>query len=251
MNALRSCRLTFNSRVRCSPGNGRTAVASLDRSHPTSTSFNGNSHTLNTRNTSTASNVNPYKSLQPIYDTRLGFTSKPIISQRRLSTLSSLLQAQPISVHHSTSFSITQQEDELLSQFDSPSVSASSTSTTIPASGLFLHPSLDSPQSFLSLTQKTLFRAQLLVSRIISAPQNGENEMQKVVRNLDRLSDLLCGIIDFAELIRNASPDPNWVEAANAGYEYLCGYMNVLNTSTGLYDVSERVGTRSVGRALI
>lgn len=167
-------------------------------------------------------------------------------SRRSFSNLSSLQQAHPIPIiNHSNSTSLIQQEDELLSQFDNP---LPSNSTSIPtSSGLFLHPSLTSPQDFLSLTQKTLFRAQLLVSRIINAPKNGIEELGKVVRNLDRLSDLLCGIIDFAELVRNASPDKNWVEAANNGYEYLCGYMNVLNTSTGLYDVSfqrERERTR-------
>lgn len=66
--------------------------------------------------------------------------------------------------------------------------------------------------------------------------------MSRVVRNLDRLSDVLCGVIDMCELVRNAHPEPYWSEAANAAYEYLCGYMNVLNTHTGLYQVSIVLG---------
>lgn len=137
---------------------------------------------------------------------------------------------------------------ELRALFDSPqspsTSAASSSSASISASssvGLFGSPSLTSPQSFLDLAQRTLIRAQLLVSRIANAPQNGEAEMRRVVRNLDRLSDLLCGVIDCAELVRNAHPDPAWVDAANAAYEHLCGYMNVLNTHTGLYSVLSQV----------
>ena len=97
------------------------------------------------------------------------------------------------------------------------------------------------------LAQQTLARAQLLVDRIdragsvdASTPEVAK-ELKEVVRNLDRLSDLLCGVIDMAELVRNAHPNPEWAEAANAAYEYLCGYMNVLNTHTGLYSVLENI----------
>ena len=58
-----------------------------------------------------------------------------------------------------------------------------------------------------------------------------------MVKNLDRLSDMLCSVIDLAELVRNAHPDPEWVKSANEAYEQLCEYMNVLNTNVGLYEV--------------
>jgi intermediate peptidase len=130
--------------------------------------------------------------------------------------------------------------------FDAPETSSTSAllsdrnsrhSVTTPT-GLFGSSSLTTPSSFVDVARRTLLRAQLLVSRIVDAPKNGPEEMQKVVRNLDRLSDLLCGVIDCAELVRNAHPDRAWVEAANEAYEYLCGYMNILNTHTGLYEVS-------------
>ena len=63
------------------------------------------------------------------------------------------------------------------------------------------------------------------------------DELLKVVKNLDRLSDMLCGVIDLAELVRNAHPDRLWMEAANHAYETLCEFMNVLNTHVGLYEV--------------
>ncbi|UZJ52975.1 hypothetical protein CBS101457_002295 [Exobasidium rhododendri] len=130
--------------------------------------------------------------------------------------------------------------------FDAPETSSMRSERTakkrLSASlGLFGSPSLTQPSSFLELAKRTLLRAQLLVSRIVDAPNNGYEEMTKVVRNLDRLSDLLCGVIDCAELIRNAHPDREWVDAANEAYEYLCGYMNVLNTHTGLYEVLAKI----------
>ena len=61
--------------------------------------------------------------------------------------------------------------------------------------------------------------------------------MLKVVKNLDRLSDLLCSVVDLAEFVRNAHPDPKWVASANNLYESLSEFMNVLNTHVGLYNV--------------
>ena len=70
--------------------------------------------------------------------------------------------------------------------------------------------------------------------------------MFKVVKNLDRLSDLLCGVIDLAETVRNSHPDRAWVEAANTAYETLCEFMNVLNTHVGLYEVRGDICARTL-----
>lgn len=110
-----------------------------------------------------------------------------------------------------------------------PSWSKSST-------GLFGQPSLVSPSSFQNLALATLIRAQLLTERIVRARQS-RDELFKAVKNLDRLSDMLCSVIDLAELVRNAHPDAEWVQSANEAYEQLCEYMNVLNTNVGLYEV--------------
>jgi len=103
--------------------------------------------------------------------------------------------------------------------------------------GLFTHPSLAHPDALISLADATLVRAQLLTDRILRAPQS-RVELLKVVKNLDRLSDILCGVIDLAEVVRNAHPDRIWIDAANKAYETLCEFMNVLNTHVGLYEVS-------------
>ncbi|KAK7058376.1 Mitochondrial intermediate peptidase [Paramarasmius palmivorus] len=130
------------------------------------------------------------------------------------------------------------EDKNLLSVFDQPGFSKlkSPFSTT----GLFGHTNLTSPQALVSLANATLIRAQALTERILRASES-RDELKKVVKNLDRLSDLLCGVIDLSELVRNAHPDRQWVEAANHAYEVLCEFMNVLNTHVGLYEVLKKV----------
>ncbi len=122
--------------------------------------------------------------------------------------------------------------NDFLSSFDHPPHRASWSRPT----GLFAQPSLVSPSSFQNLALATLIRAKLLTERIVRARQS-RDELLKVVKNLDRLSDMLCSVIDLAELVRNAHPDPEWVKSANEAYEQLCEYMHVLNTNVGLYEV--------------
>lgn len=73
--------------------------------------------------------------------------------------------------------------------------------------------------------------------------------MFKVVKNLDRLSDLLCSVVDLAEFVRNAHPDPEWVASANNLYESLSEFMNVLNTHVGLYNVCNVVSAAADAHA--
>ncbi|TFY80026.1 hypothetical protein EWM64_g3984 [Hericium alpestre] len=125
------------------------------------------------------------------------------------------------------------EDSDLVSFFDQPSGAARWSSPT--STGLFGQRSLASPAAFHDLALSTLLRAHLLTERIVRARQS-RDELFKVVKNLDRLSDMLCSVIDLAELIRNAHPDPEWVESANEAYEQFCEYMNVLNTHVGLYE---------------
>lgn len=101
--------------------------------------------------------------------------------------------------------------------------------------GLCNHPLLQTPSQFRQVAALTVSRAQRLVNRILCA-RSSRSEMLKVVKNLDRLSDMLCNVIDLAELVRNAHPDAVWVDSANDAYEMLCEFMNVLNTHVGLYE---------------
>ncbi|KAF9015626.1 mitochondrial intermediate peptidase [Cyathus striatus] len=125
----------------------------------------------------------------------------------------------------------------LIALFDQPRHAFRSPFAT---TGLFGHPSLTHPRALISLAEATLVRAQLLTDRILRARES-RDELFKAVKNLDRLSDMLCAVIDLAELIRNAHPDRMWIDAANSAYETLCEFMNVLNTHVGLYEVLKAV----------
>jgi mitochondrial intermediate peptidase len=122
----------------------------------------------------------------------------------------------------------------LVSLFDQPKNGFKS--SPFAYSGIFGHPTLITPDAFTALADATLLRAQLLTERILRARES-RDELFKVVKNLDRLSDMLCSVIDLAELVRNAHPDRFWVVSANEAYEKLCEFMNVLNTHVGLYEV--------------
>ncbi|RUP51029.1 peptidase family M3-domain-containing protein [Jimgerdemannia flammicorona] len=107
--------------------------------------------------------------------------------------------------------------------------------------GLFNNPDLATPRGFERAANKALCRARLIVERICRAPQNGDAEMRRVVKNLDRLSDTLCSVIDMAEFIRNTHPDREILEASNRAFEELCSYMNILNTDTSMHEVLVQV----------
>ncbi|KAF9041718.1 putative mitochondrial intermediate peptidase [Hymenopellis radicata] len=126
----------------------------------------------------------------------------------------------------------------LITLFDQPS--GSSSGGLLSRTGLFGHSTLTHPRALISLANATYVRAQLLTNRILRAHES-RDELFKVVKNLDRLSDMLCGVIDLTELVRNSHPDRAWVDAANTAYETLCEFMNVLNTHVGLYEVLKSV----------
>ncbi|KAG0707489.1 mitochondrial intermediate peptidase [Suillus ampliporus] len=127
---------------------------------------------------------------------------------------------------------------ELVSLFDRPQTGQKASPLFV--SGIFQHPQLTTPAAFSELADSTLVRAQLLTERILRARES-RSELFKVIKNLDRLSDLLCGVIDLSELLRNAHPDTRWVDCATESYEKLCEFMNVLNTHVGLYEVLHTV----------
>lgn len=161
-----------------------------------------------------------------------GNSTKPLFRFR--GCLFSKQDARSLSTAAQHHIPATVDDRALISLFDNPK-SIFGASPLAPT-GLFGHPSLAHPSSLISLSTATLVRAQLLTERILRARDSRE-ELLKVVKNLDRLSDILCGVIDLAELVRNAHPDRVWVDAANRAYESLCEFMNVLNTNVGLYEV--------------
>ena len=65
-------------------------------------------------------------------------------------------------------------------------------------------------------------------------------EYKSIVKDLDRLSDLLCRVIDLSDFVRAVHPDRQVQAAANQAYGMMFEYMNVLNTTTGLNDQLKR-----------
>lgn len=71
-----------------------------------------------------------------------------------------------------------------------------------------------------------------LVERTLAA--STVEEYKAIPKDLDRLSDLLCRVIDLADFIRAIHPNANVAAAASASYSLMFQYMNELNTTTGL-----------------
>ncbi|KAL7412008.1 hypothetical protein BDY24DRAFT_394286 [Mrakia frigida] len=123
----------------------------------------------------------------------------------------------------------------LTAYFDLPSSSESSSSSSSSPTGLFQQPLLTSPSGLRSISSHVTQHAQLLLKRIHKAPKS-QSELQKVVKNFDRLSDKLCGVIDMCESIWTSHPDDDWKQEAGRVYEELCRVMNEMNVDQELYN---------------
>ncbi|KAI1789829.1 hypothetical protein LXA43DRAFT_892141, partial [Ganoderma leucocontextum] len=155
------------------------------------------------------------------------FRSRGCLRARRLGRDAAITRAATTSAIQPASVDDT----DLIAFFDQPYAPQKLASPT----GLFGHHMLTTPSAFVALADSTLRRAQLLTDRILRARES-RDELFRVVKNLDRLSDMLCSVIDLAELLRNAHPDQAWIQSADEVYEKLCEFMNVLNTNVGLYE---------------
>lgn len=100
--------------------------------------------------------------------------------------------------------------------------------------GLVQNQYLTSPDGFRAFASVSLQKCQAIVSRVLAA--STVEEYRAMARNLDRLSDLLCRVIDLSDFMRTIHPDPTVQEAATQAYALMFEYMNVLNTTTGLHD---------------
>lgn len=144
-------------------------------------------------------------------------------------------------------FSISQTDEAIRAIFDRPSAGLASASSSLQPTGLFLHPRLTHPGYLQTLTEQTLIHASHVVDRIISSLPDftpsfpgspfihDSSRLRDLPKSLDRLSDILCLVIDMSELIRNTHPDDAWVIEAERAYERLGSFMNSLNTNQDLY----------------
>ncbi|PSS16929.1 hypothetical protein M430DRAFT_35536 [Amorphotheca resinae ATCC 22711] len=131
-----------------------------------------------------------------------------------------------------------QHDDRTLRQiFDSPNVwkdfsHSSKYGHNSETSGLFKNRYLTEPRGFEEFANTTLRKAQRMVEEVLSA--SSVDEYRQVARKLDRLSDLLCRVIDLSDFVRATHPDAKIQAAATRAYAMMFEYMNVLNTTQGL-----------------
>ncbi|KAH8910939.1 zincin [Coniochaeta sp. PMI_546] len=127
-------------------------------------------------------------------------------------------------------------DDAILRQvFDSPSVWKSFAKTSNSKNvGLFRNAYLTRPEGFRIFARVSMARAHRLVDKVLRASTT--EEYRGIVRDLDRLSDLLCRVLDMADFVRVTHPDPRIQNAASEAWSIAYQYMNELNTTTGLND---------------
>lgn len=98
--------------------------------------------------------------------------------------------------------------------------------------GLVRNRYLATPEGFMVYAQRTMRKCNMLVNKTLET--DSIEGYKSIVKDLDRLSDLLCRVIDLADFIRSTHPDHRYQHAATAAYSAMFEYMNQLNTMTGL-----------------
>ncbi|KAF4556320.1 Mitochondrial intermediate peptidase-like protein [Elsinoe fawcettii] len=160
-------------------------------------------------------------------------------SRRKIATAAATAIPQSLFSSTFASPAATHDDDILRQIFDSPSAwkdfaaRSQSLNDGRPA-GLFRNRYLTKPEGFEKYASWTLSKCKNLVSRI--AAYNTLDEYKRIVKDLDRLSDLLCRVIDLCEFVRSTHPDRAIQSAATKAYLMMFQYMNVLNTTPVLHE---------------
>ncbi|RAH73337.1 mitochondrial intermediate peptidase [Aspergillus aculeatinus CBS 121060] len=168
---------------------------------------------------------------------RRPWTCRTCLSQARRS-LKTAAAHRPARDYTPTTNHQKQIEDETLRRvFDSQPFwreFSQSSAAQLKPTGLVQNQYLTSPDGFRVFATSTLQKCQAIVTKVLAA--STVKEYRTMARDLDRLSDLLCRVIDLSDFIRVIHPDPQVQEAATQAYALMFEYMNVLNTTTGLND---------------
>jgi intermediate peptidase len=158
-------------------------------------------------------------------------------TQRRLATAACQFnEPRPVLVNHAAPG--VQHDDRTLRKiFDSPNFWKDFSQYSQPGynrrnTGLFQNRYLTEPGGFDTFANASLRKAKRIVGKILAA--SSVEEYQHVARDLDRLSDLLCRVIDLSDFVRASHPDSKIQAAATRVHSMMFEYMNVLNTTTGL-----------------
>jgi mitochondrial intermediate peptidase len=101
-------------------------------------------------------------------------------------------------------------------------------------SGLVKNRLLDSPAGYAVFARRNVDKAEKLYAKIMSS--SSVEDWTQVVRRLDRMSDLLCRVLDLCDFVRLVHPDEWHQQAAGAAWDQVYEYMNRLNTQPDLYE---------------
>lgn len=103
-----------------------------------------------------------------------------------------------------------------------------------PRTGLLQNVHLTNPDGFKTFAVESVKKCRKLVARVVE--EKDDDQRSRIVKDLDRLSDLLCRVLDSCDFIRATHPDQMIQDAASAAHAYMYQYMNVLNTYPELYN---------------
>ncbi|KAG6164081.1 hypothetical protein E4U51_005254 [Claviceps purpurea] len=169
---------------------------------------------------------------RPSIATARGASASTTLVQRSWETTASAKATPSALVDHIVS---SRHDDTVLRELFDASTGLSFPSFSLKKShGLFKNRYLTSPDGFLVFAQKNLEKATRIVHRALSASTT--KEYQGLVKDLDRLSDLLCRVLDLSDFVRMTHPDIRFQQAAADAWSMVYQYMNQLNTMTGLND---------------
>lgn len=100
--------------------------------------------------------------------------------------------------------------------------------------GLFKNRYLTSPEGFNDFADANLKKSKRIVAKI--AGTSSVRDYRSIVRDMDRLSDMLCRVIDLSDFVRSTHPDEGMQIAASWAHAKMLEFMNVLNTTSVLND---------------
>ena len=110
-------------------------------------------------------------------------------------------------------------EDTLRDIFDRPEAWRDFAGPAKVSSGLIDNRHLTSPRGFQRFAETALAKCKKLVARVLAA--SAVDEYRRLPRDLDRLSDLLCRVIDMSDFIRNIHPDQEFSAAATGSHSLM------------------------------
>jgi len=101
-------------------------------------------------------------------------------------------------------------------------------------SGIIGNKYLRHPEGFVDFVTVTIQRCNGVVEKVSRAETI--EDFKYMVKDLDKLSDLLCRVIDLADFVRSTHPNRKFQIMAVKAYHTVFQYMNQLNTTPVLYD---------------